>query len=71
VNHHLFYSHHAKRSAVMPAENDGTVSVASELRPEAKADAVTVQGYDETHVSILSSSAALSRARDLIDAAAP
>ncbi|WP_052573784.1 alpha/beta fold hydrolase [Haloferula sp. BvORR071] len=71
VNHHLFYSHHAKRSAVMPAENDGTVSVASELRPEAKADAVSVQGYDETHVSILSSSAALKRAKELIDAAAP
>lgn len=71
VNHHLFYSHRAKRSAVMPAENDGTVSVASQLRPEAKADAVSVQGYDEDHVSILRAPAALSRARDLIDAAAP
>ena len=71
VNHYLFYSHRAKRSAVMPAENDGTVSVASQLRPEAKADAVSVQGYDEDHVSILRAPAALSRAGDLIDAAAP
>jgi pimeloyl-ACP methyl ester carboxylesterase len=69
VNHHLFYSHHAKRSAIMPAENDGTVSVASELRPEAKADAASVQGYDETHMSILSSSAALRRAKEIVEAA--
>jgi pimeloyl-ACP methyl ester carboxylesterase len=71
VNHHLFYSHHAKRSAIMPAENDGTVSVASQLRPEAKADAASVQGYDEDHVSILSARAPLTRARDLLDAATP
>ena len=30
VNHHLFYSHHAKRSPILPPENDGTVSVASQ-----------------------------------------
>ena len=69
VDHHLFYSHRAKRSAVMPAENDGTVSVASELRPEAKADAASVQGYDETHMSILSSGAALRRAKEIVEAA--
>ncbi|MEI7927258.1 MAG: alpha/beta hydrolase [Verrucomicrobiales bacterium] len=71
VNCHLFYSHRAKRSAVMPAENDGTVSVASQLRLEAKAEAVSVQGYDEDHVSILSASAPLKRASQILDAANP
>ena len=27
VNHHLFYSHRASRSMILPEENDGTVSV--------------------------------------------
>lgn len=69
VNHHLFYSHRAKRSPIMPAENDGTVSVPSQLRAEAKADAVSVQGYDEDHVSILSARAPLLRAKQILDAA--
>ena len=69
VNHHLFYGYHAKRSPIMPAENDGTVSVASQLRPEAKADAASVQGYDEDHVSILSARAPLQRAKAILDAA--
>lgn len=71
VNHHLFYSHRAKRSLFLPAENDGSVSVASQLRPEAKADAVSVQGYDEDHVSILSSRAPLKRGEQILDAATP
>ncbi|MEK7952405.1 alpha/beta fold hydrolase [Luteolibacter soli] len=69
VSHHLFYSHHAKRSLLLPEENDGTVSVASQLRPEAKADAASVQGYDEDHVSILSARGPLTRAKEILDAA--
>jgi len=71
VNHHLFYSHRAKRSLFLPAENDGSVSVASQLRPEAKADAASVQGYNEGHVSILSARAPLTRAKEILDAATP
>jgi pimeloyl-ACP methyl ester carboxylesterase len=71
VNHHLFYGHRAKRSLLLPAENDGTVSVASQLRSEAKADAASVQGYDEDHVSILSARAPLKRGREILDAATP
>jgi pimeloyl-ACP methyl ester carboxylesterase len=55
IRHHLFYSYHASRSLVLPAENDGTVSVASQIRPEAVEDAAAVRGFDETHISILSS----------------
>ena len=69
MNHHLFYSHRAKRSLILPAENDGSVSVASQLRPEAKADAASVQGYNENHVSILSARAPLTRAKEILDAA--
>jgi pimeloyl-ACP methyl ester carboxylesterase len=71
VHHHLFYGHRAKSSRVMPAENDGTVSVASQLRPEAKADAASVQGYDEDHMSILSARGPLARAKEVLDAATP
>jgi pimeloyl-ACP methyl ester carboxylesterase len=54
VDHLLIYGHHASRSLVLPDENDGTVSVASELQPAAKADAVRVVGFDADHVGILS-----------------
>jgi pimeloyl-ACP methyl ester carboxylesterase len=70
VNHHLFYSHRATRSPILPRENDGTVSVASELRAEARADAVEVRGFDEDHMSILSSSEALNAGKKILDAAA-
>ena len=70
VNHHLFFSHHASRSRILPPENDGTVSVASQLRREAKADAVEVRGFDEDHVSILSSREALTAGQKILDQAA-
>jgi hypothetical protein len=71
VNHHLFYSHHAAKSRILPPENDGTVSVASQTRKEAKADAIEVRGFDEDHVSILSSRESLTAARKILDAARP
>jgi hypothetical protein len=71
VNHHLFFSHHAKRSPILPPENDGTVSVASQTRKEAAADAVEVRGFDEDHVSILSSREALLAGRKILDDAKP
>jgi hypothetical protein len=69
VNHHLFYSHRAGKSRILPPENDGTVSVASQTRKEAKADAVEVRGFDQDHVSILSSRESLTAARKILDAA--
>ena len=69
VNHHLFYSHRATKSPILPPENDGTVSVASQLRKEAAKDAVEVRGFDEDHVSILSARPALSAAKKILDAA--
>jgi hypothetical protein len=71
VNHHLFYSHKAKHSPVMPSENDGAVSLASQLRREAQEDAASVQGYYEDHVSILKATHALRRAAEILDEASP
>jgi triacylglycerol esterase/lipase EstA (alpha/beta hydrolase family) len=71
VSHHLFYSHHASHSRILPPENDGTVSVASQLRKEAKEDAVQVLGFDEDHVSILSSKAALKAGKKILDQSTP
>jgi hypothetical protein len=56
VPYMLLYGSKSKRSMILPAENDGTVSVASVTRKEAVDDAVKVQGFDEDHVSILSNS---------------
>lgn len=67
VSHHLFYSHRAKRSPILPPENDGTVSVASELREQAKADAIEIRGFDEDHISILSSREALNAGKKILD----
>ena len=69
VNHHLIYGNRGKRSLMMAGENDGTVSVASQLRPEAKADAASLQGYHEDHVSILQASAPLNHLANLLDTA--
>lgn len=71
VKHHLFYSHKAKHSPVMPSENDGAVSLASQLRHEAQEDAASVQGYYEDHVSILKATHALRRAAEILDEASP
>ena len=45
--------------------NDGTVTLKSQLRPEAQAGAEILQGYDESHDSILSSPAVLERLHTL------
>ena len=54
VDHLLLYGTHSSISYVLPHENDGTVSVASQLAPAARADAVKVAGFDADHVGILS-----------------
>jgi hypothetical protein len=54
VDHLLVYGTHSSISVVLPEKNDGTVSVASELAPAARADAAEVVGFDADHVGILS-----------------
>jgi hypothetical protein len=62
----LLYGTKAKRSLILPAENDGTVSVESVTREEAVADAVKVQSFDEDHVSILSNSQVIQMVEDFL-----
>jgi len=38
--------------------SDGVVAIASQLRPEAQEEAVSLRGFDETHTGILDSAAA-------------
>ena len=71
VDHLLIYGHHSSRSLVLPAENDGTVSVASQLAPRAKDDAVEVVGFDADHVGILSQAEVLRRVDEFLAAPVP
>lgn len=61
VDYLLIYSHKSKRSMTLPAENDGTVSVSSQLHPFAKLDAKDELGFAEDHVSILSNDEVIKR----------
>ena len=54
VDHLLIYGTHSSRSLFLPDENDGTVSVVSQLEPLARKDAVEVVAFDADHVGILS-----------------
>ena len=52
VDHLLLYGHRSR--AVALRENDGTVTVRSQLAKPARADAVLALGFDADHVGILS-----------------
>lgn len=60
----LFFGYHGDSS-------DGTISLVSQLRPEAQLQALRVLGFDETHTSILHASAVTQAWRSLIETAAP
>ncbi|KAB2923146.1 MAG: hypothetical protein F9K25_18700 [Candidatus Contendobacter sp.] len=54
VDYYLLFGHKGGYSMLRP-NNDGTVTLASQLRNSAQAEARMVYGFDEDHVSILSS----------------
>jgi pimeloyl-ACP methyl ester carboxylesterase len=54
VDYYLLFGHKGGYSLLRP-NNDGTVTLASQLRNPAQAEAKMVYGFDEDHVSILSS----------------
>ena len=66
VEHLLIYGDKAKRSVILPVENDGTVSVESVTRPEAVNDALRVEHYPENHVSILSNPQVIRSVQDFL-----
>ncbi len=54
LDYYLLFGHKGGYSMLRP-NNDGTVTLASQLRNSAQAEARMVYGFDEDHVSILSS----------------
>ena len=60
VNHYLFFGHKGNRNILRP-NNDKVVTLASQLDQRAQRDAKMIYGYNEDHVSILSSQQVLSQ----------
>ncbi len=53
LSHYLLFSFEGNSRFTGKNNNDGVVSIASELRPEAQDEAVLIRGYAEGHLSIL------------------
>ncbi len=60
VDHYLFFGHKGNRNILRP-NNDKVVTLASQLDPRAQRGAKMIYGYNEDHVSILSSQQVLSQ----------
>jgi hypothetical protein len=67
IPYYLFFGHKGGYSLLRP-NNDGTVTLASELRDAAQAEARRVYGFDEDHVGILSSPQVLRQFQTVVDA---
>ena len=65
VPHYLMFSY--RQGGVSLGEaNDGTVTVASQLRAAAQQGAMRVEGFNESHMSVLESSAVAARLNELL-----
>lgn len=65
VPHHLLFGFH-NDSIISKESSDGTISLVSQLRYEAQQQATSQRGFDENHVSILSSKAVLDHVMNLL-----
>ena len=65
VDYYLLFGHKGGYSMLRP-NNDGTVTLASQLRNSAQAEARMVYGFDEDHVSILSSPQVLAQYQTIL-----
>ena len=68
ITHSLLFGHQGGDD-VLASASDGTISVASQLRPEARAGAALVMGFEETHAGILSSPKVVSEVERILAAA--
>jgi hypothetical protein len=65
VPHYLMFSY--RQGGVSLGEaNDGTVTVASQLRAAAQQGAMRVEGFNESHMSVLESAAVAARLNELL-----
>jgi hypothetical protein len=67
IEHYLLFGHKGGYSMLRP-NNDGTVTLASQLRGPAQSEARRVFGFDEDHVSILTSPQVLAQYRSILAA---
>ncbi|WBR99904.1 alpha/beta hydrolase [Pseudoduganella sp. SL102] len=67
--YYLFFGHAGRYSLLHSANTDGAVTLASELRPQAQAEARMIYGFDEDHTSILRSPQVFARYAAVLDAA--
>ncbi len=65
--HHLLFGFKGKSGRYMDTSNDGTISLASQLRTEAQIDADTTRGFDESHVGILTNQDVIDWVNQLLD----
>lgn len=70
ISHMLLFGHRGGYSLVRPT-TDGTVTLASQLRPQAQAEAKLVMGFDEDHTSILASPQVIGHAQRLLGSTDP
>lgn len=65
--HHLLFTFRSSGTVNIGEANDDTVTVASQLRPEAQHDAVRLYGFNDTHMGILDSADAWAVLEGLLD----
>jgi len=70
TRHHLIFGYRRKSTSFGPS-SDGTIDLASSLRPEAEAQATTRFGVDASHVEILHEKLTIDRVEALLEAAFP
>jgi uncharacterized alpha/beta hydrolase family protein len=68
VPHYLLFSYRNAGTVSLGEASDGTVTVASQLRAAAQQGAVRVEGYNETHMSVLEAPAVSERVNALLAA---
>ena len=66
VDHYLFFGHKGNRNILRP-NNDKAVTLASQLDQRSQRDAKMIYGFNEDHVSILSSKQVISQYNAILD----
>lgn len=67
VDHVLLFGYRGSPGLMQKKNNDGTVTLESQLRGPAQAEARMVLGFDEDHVSILRSRRVIARVQSVLD----
>jgi pimeloyl-ACP methyl ester carboxylesterase len=68
TDYYLFFGHAGRYSLLRSSNTDGAITLASELRPQAQAEARMIHGFDEDHTSILRSPQVFARYAAVLDA---